>query len=70
MGHVDYVGKNARFVGSKYSRTPVTRPLKGNEKQFELAANSSYRGKFQGNFDQGKGNLVRVSGELVEGHPS
>ena len=22
--------------------------------------NSSYRGKFQGNFDEGKGNLVRV----------
>ena len=36
VGHVDYVDKNARFVGSKYSRIPVTRPLKGNEKQFEL----------------------------------
>ena len=30
-----------------YSRTPVTRTLKGNEKQFELVGNSSYRGKFQ-----------------------
>ena len=26
----------------KYSRAPVTRTLKGNEKQFELAGNSSY----------------------------
>ena len=48
----------------KYSRTPVTRTLEGNEKQFELAGNSSYRGKFQGSFYQGKGNLVRVSGEF------
>ena len=39
-----------------YSRTPVTRTLKGNEKQFELAENSSYQGNFQWNFDQGKGN--------------
>ena len=37
----------------KYSGTPVTLPceqrrtLKGNEKQFELAGNSRYRGKFQ-----------------------
>ena len=30
-----------------YSRTPVTRTLQGNEKQFELAGNSSYRDKFQ-----------------------
>ena len=36
----------------------------GNEKQFELAGNLSYRGKFQWNFDQGKGNLVWVSGEF------
>jgi len=42
----------------KCSRTPLTRTLKGNEKQ--LAGNSSYQGKFQRNFDQGKGNLVRV----------
>lgn len=35
-------------------RTPLTRTLKGNEKQ--LAGNSSYQGKFQRNFDQGKGN--------------
>ena len=48
----------------KYSITPVTRTLEGNEKQFELAGNSSYRGKFQENFDQGKENLVRVSGEF------
>ena len=30
-----------------YSRTPVTRTLQGNEKQFELAGNSSYRDKLQ-----------------------
>ena len=35
-----------------------------NEKQFKLAGNLSYRGKFQGNFDQGKGNLVWVRGEF------
>ena len=29
-----------------YSRTPVTRTLKGNRKQFKLAGNSSYQGKF------------------------
>ena len=38
--------------------------MKGNEKQFELAGNSSYWGNFQWNFDQGKGNLVPVSGEF------
>ena len=38
--------------------------MKENEKQFELAGNSSYRGKFQWNFDQGKGNLVQVSREF------
>ena len=48
----------------KYSRTPVTRTLEGNEKQFELAGNSSYRGKFQANFYLGKGNLVRISGKF------
>ena len=38
--------------------------LQGKE-QFELVRNSSYRGKFQWNFDQsGKENLVRVSGEF------
>ena len=37
------LGKNLR----EYSRTLVTRTLKGNEKRFELKANSSYRGKFQ-----------------------
>ena len=47
-----------------YIRTPVTRTVKGNEKQFELEGNASYRGKFQGHFDQGKGSLVRFSGEL------
>ena len=40
--------------------------MKGNEKQFELAWNSSYRGKFQWNFDQRKGNLVRGEFELSE----
>jgi len=34
-------------IGKDYSRTPVTQTLKGNEKQFELVENSSYRGKFQ-----------------------
>ena len=38
-----------------YNRIPVTRTLKGNDKKFELARNSSYRGKFQWNCDQGKG---------------
>ena len=37
------------------------RTLKGNEKQFELVENSSYRAKFQGNFEQRKENLVQVS---------
>ena len=46
------------------SRTPVTRTLKGDEKEFEFTGNSNYQGKFQRNFDQGKGNLVRVSGEF------
>ena len=36
---------------TKYRRTPVTRTLKGNVRQFELAGNSSYRGKLQRNFD-------------------
>ena len=40
---------------------PVTQTLKGNKKKFDLAGNSSYWGKFQWNFDQGKGNLVQVS---------
>ena len=53
-------GKNLR----EYSRTLVTRTLRGNEKRFELAGNSSYRGTFQWNCDQGKGNLVRVRGEF------
>ena len=30
---------------TKYSRTPVTRTLKGNEKQFELAGSRVYRGR-------------------------
>ena len=47
-----------------YIKTPVTRTLKVNEKQFDLAGNSSYRSKFQWNFEQGKGNLVWVSGEF------
>ena len=47
-----------------YCRNPVTRTLKGNQKMFELAGNSSYRGKFQWNFDQGKGNLVWVNREF------
>ena len=51
-----------------YSRNSGTRTLKGNEEQFELAGNSGYRGKFQWRFDQGKWNIVRVSGafELSE----
>ena len=35
------------------SGTPGTRTLKGNEKQFKLVGNLSYRGKLQWNFDQG-----------------
>ena len=38
-------------------------PLKGNEKQSELAGNSSYRGKFQ-KTPKGMGNLVPASGEF------
>ena len=55
-----------------YGRTPVTRTLKRNKKHFESAGNSSYQGKFQGNFDQGKENLVQVSGkfELLESESS
>ena len=48
-----------------YSRTPVTRTLKGKEKQLEfIARNASYWGKFQGNLAQGKGSLIPVSGEF------
>ena len=54
------VNKICIFSIVYYSRTPVTRTLKGNEKQFELLRNSSYQSKFQWNCDQGKGNLVRV----------
>ena len=52
-----------------YSRTPVTRTLKGNKKQFELAG--SIEKKKNNNFpccsyifNQGKGNSVRVSGKF------
>ena len=59
-GHGDVMWK-----WSIYSRTLVTQTLTGNEKlAVELAGNSSYRAKFQWNFDQGKGNLVRVSREF------
>ena len=34
------------FFYHYYSRTPFTRTLRGNEKQFEVAGISSYRGKF------------------------
>ena len=34
------------FFYHYYSRTPVTRTLRGNEKQFQIAGISSYRGKF------------------------
>ena len=48
-----------------YSRTSVTwLTLKRNKKQFEWAGNFSYWGKFQWNFDQGKGNIVWLSGEF------
>ena len=40
--------------GQCYSGTQVTRTLKGNEKQFELARNSNYWDKFQCDLDQGK----------------
>ena len=42
----------------------VTRTLKRNEKLFKVVGNSSYWGKFQWNFDEGKGNWIQVSGEL------
>ena len=35
----------------------------GKRKTFRVSENSSYRGKFQWNLDQGKEKLVRVSGE-------
>ena len=55
----------------KSSRILVTRTLKGNEKQFELAGNSSYRGKFQWNFDQGKaGNLYQFKLAGNSSYPS
>ena len=38
--------------------------MKGKEILFELTGNSSYRGKFQLNCDEGKGNFVRVNGEF------
>ena len=41
------VNKICIFSIVYYSRTPVTRTLKGNEKQFELLLNSSYQSKFQ-----------------------
>ena len=43
-----FYGKKGRFLLTYidiYSRTPVTRTLKGSEKQFELAGGSSYRGR-------------------------
>ena len=43
-----------------YGNDQVTRTLKGNEERFELQGNLTYQGKFQYNFDQGKGNLVLV----------
>ena len=52
------------------SRILVTRTLKGNVKQFELAGNSSYRGKFQWNFDQGKGNLYQFELAGNSSYPS
>ena len=41
------VNKICIFSIVYYSGTPVTRTLKGNEKQFELLLNSSYQSKFQ-----------------------
>ena len=55
-GHCDLMWKC-----SMYSRTPVTQTLKGNKKQFELAGNSSYRGKFQWNFIKGKEILFKLA---------
>ena len=37
-----------------YSRAQVIQTLKENEKQFKLARNLNYRGKFQCDLDQGK----------------
>ena len=47
-----------------YSITQVSQTLKGDEKQFWVRGNLSYRAKFQWNFDLGKENLVPVSGEF------
>ena len=48
----------------KTSQQVTNLTLKVYEKQLELVGNLSYQGKFQWNFDQGKGNLVRASGEF------
>ena len=47
-----------------YSITHVSQTLKGDEKQFWVRGNLSYRAKFQWNFDLGKENVVPVSGEF------
>ena len=56
MGSWSYPVKNNSFTSTEF----FCRLLAISE----LAGNSSYRGKFQWYFDQGKGNLVRVSGEF------
>ena len=47
----DYSTVMLKILWQFYSRTPVSRTLKGNEKHFALAGNWSYRGRFQWHFD-------------------
>ena len=44
---------------------PVTLALKKQKNSSSLSGEFELSGKFQGNFDQGKANLVRVSGEFA-----
>ena len=62
--------QNMIFMWSKYKElviitveNPGNSNCEGKRKTVRVSENSSYRGKFQWNFDQGKEKLVRVSGE-------
>ena len=62
--------QNMIFMWSKYKElaiitveNPGNSNCEGKRKTVLVSENSSYRGKFQWNFDQGKEKLVRVSGE-------
>ena len=61
---VNQYGAHLGTTSQQVTKLSLTRTLKVNEKQLELVGNLSYQGKFQWNFDQGKGNLARASGEF------